>query len=428
MPTVLCCDNCLRKRGDSNQTALSETEATLLALITRIESRPPPPPPQPYSSDAKRRWKDRRKAILEDLKVWRLEVWSEKFPYAIFPPEVLLSDSMAANLATNACIKSLDDLQIAYPYWSWLGKLGTLLLLRIEATDTAWLANRAQEIEVRKRERMEKAAAERALKAAETEAKRIEKMGIRDPPGTVLAYDPMEHQFVREDGTVQPKMNEVGPVLSTLSTSDDTHYLEFALLDSLSDPTVREIVQLNTCSLVPLQDEPKATPAVKIKKAVKDLITARHPPAPKKKKAPAKKKTPAKRKPRKKKAKDPGDQEPESADAAACLGEGSDLSLVPTLLTFFFQSPTKQVILEPTQSLTSPQVLCLPSQDQNHDLEDALQLSLQISMMHTHRYLKLKRQAPVQSLMKPRLQSYRHTTHEAQLDVKALCSDHQLRQ
>lgn len=284
--STLCCDNCVRKRGGNEEEPLTENETELLLLLTRMKNRKPPPPPPVYSNDAKRRWKDRRKTVLDDLKAWRLEYWLEEFQPVIFPPETLLSDRMATTLAKNACIKTMDDLRTALPDWGWLDDLGPTVLSRIEATDTIWLANRAQEIEQRKQERKAKTEADRVQRAAEKAAKRLEEYGERDPPGTVLKYDPDQHNFLREDGTLQPRINEFGPETSTLAGCDDSYYLEAALVDSISEPVSQELVLLDTCSQLPLDDFPRPSLATKIKKSLASLLASRRPPPPPKPKKP----------------------------------------------------------------------------------------------------------------------------------------------
>lgn len=148
---------------------MSDEEASLLALIDRIEYRPPPPPPPAYSVVEEARSGDRLKNMIEDLKSWRFDYWRTHFPYVSFSPEALLSNRMIAVLARNASVKNMNDLAIALPGWGWLEDFGPLVLARMEEADATWKAKQDRETELKEHGKEAKVGSEARLGAeAET--------------------------------------------------------------------------------------------------------------------------------------------------------------------------------------------------------------------------------------------------------------------
>ena len=146
-----------------------------------------------------------------------------------------------------------------------------------------WKEEHQKEIERKRDERKAKTEADRARKAAVKQQRRIAQYGIRDQPGTVLLYDAKKKDFVHEDGTEQPKANELPPETPHLASCDRSYYLEAALVDSISGSSTgaKELVILDSHSHDPLVKAPKLSPTQAVKKALSRFLASRSPPKPK---------------------------------------------------------------------------------------------------------------------------------------------------
>jgi hypothetical protein len=105
--------------------------------------------PSQFSSQAKRRPADRLNAVKSSLYALRNKFWKEKYSDTVFPPAALLSDTMISTLASEAKVKTMDDLRLLLPRWIFADELGPLALETIKETDSNWQAEHRGGIEKR---------------------------------------------------------------------------------------------------------------------------------------------------------------------------------------------------------------------------------------------------------------------------------------
>ncbi|KAI0085962.1 P-loop containing nucleoside triphosphate hydrolase protein [Irpex rosettiformis] len=182
--TVPCCDNCLLKKGNSreNPLMLTDQESTIFNLIDRLDSRLVKGPKKtatvslsgamssksvPVSSTSvplgsssaslesssvtldssptesavkiKRRTNERLKNIKTVLVALREEAWRKDYTGTMLMPVNLLPDDLLSTLASEAKVRTMNDIKQAVPSWIFAEELGPLALTRIEKADSAWL-------------------------------------------------------------------------------------------------------------------------------------------------------------------------------------------------------------------------------------------------------------------------------------------------
>ncbi|KAI0696090.1 P-loop containing nucleoside triphosphate hydrolase protein [Cytidiella melzeri] len=201
-----CCDNCIRKLVTSQERPMTLLETETLDLVRRITTRPLVQAPlQPiYSNNAGKQWNSRLSHALKSLRVWRADYWLLHFRYSVFGPESLLPNRMISLLATEARIKTEEDLRTALPDWHLRESMSASSLWHLTQMDEEF----AQLNEVKKALNGE----ERSLTnvsgtLAYTQAYNVSQQVSRDEdreerglppiprPGTVQQYDPSSKKF-----------------------------------------------------------------------------------------------------------------------------------------------------------------------------------------------------------------------------------------
>lgn len=115
----------------------------ILGLVDDINT-PILKPPKPPTGKKQLRRTERREAVLRALKRFRQTHWQENYKYCGWGPEVLLPDKDAAFLATNAHLKTSEDIQRLRPEWVFGPKLGLLALACADAADDAWFESQGK--------------------------------------------------------------------------------------------------------------------------------------------------------------------------------------------------------------------------------------------------------------------------------------------
>lgn len=94
---------------------------------------------------------DRLLSCRKALKVWRQQCWDTHFSDCIFGEETILSEKMLTTLASAARIKTLEDLKAELSDWAFADQFGYEVLAILQEIDRAWLTNRTEKHQARKR-------------------------------------------------------------------------------------------------------------------------------------------------------------------------------------------------------------------------------------------------------------------------------------
>lgn len=171
--SVPCCDYCLLRRSQDDETPLTPSESTFLSLFklvcaTAMPPKPPPPPRPPRKEKGQGPRRDQRlKSCRDILTVWRTKCWEEAYSYCIWGPQVLLPPKVLEGLAKRAHIRTVEDIKTEFPDWSFADKHGNDVLNLLRPIDEVfWIQ---QDIECHdNRTRRRRISEETSIKREET--------------------------------------------------------------------------------------------------------------------------------------------------------------------------------------------------------------------------------------------------------------------
>ncbi|KAI0686304.1 hypothetical protein BC835DRAFT_1309588 [Cytidiella melzeri] len=157
---VICCDNRLLSKGHNFDCPINEHDVAILNLIRRLNARLtevtilPPVGPDDFTqqqllTEIPKRNHARAASVKTALLAFRDTYWRKSDRQSGFLPATLLPDDVLATLASEAKIKTMDDLNLALPGWTFALELGPGALSHIAELDADWLKKNKSGIQLR---------------------------------------------------------------------------------------------------------------------------------------------------------------------------------------------------------------------------------------------------------------------------------------